>query len=370
MRKILFVICILLIQNDLISAQNHKKEIIEYLKKEMKEQGIPGLQVAVIKKNRVLFSESLGIANVEFAVPVTNNTKFSINSIAKIFTSVAIMQLVEQNKLQLEKPISTYLTSIPIDWGHITIKQLLSHTSGLPDIENSIGDGLISDKGQDSAWAKVQTLPLQFKSGEKFNYNATNYLLLQKVIEKIENLPFEKTVQLHQLNVAKMQHTKYANSYDVIGYKAPTYSFYTLDKTTGEYIKTNRLTELYEDFPTSFRTDAGVFTSADDMVQWTMALQNGKFLKNTDNIIKMWEPVKLNNGTYDGFGGVLNSYALGWPIINRKTHFAASAFGGGRASVTIYPNDNLSIILFTNLTGIETYTMTENISKFYFTEIN
>ena len=366
MKKIFLVICIFLIQTDLISAQNHKKEIIEYLKKEMKEQGIPGLQVAVIKKNSVLFSESIGIANVEFAVPVTNNTKFSINSISKIFTAVTIMQLVEQNKLQLEKPISAYLASLPMGWGNVTIKQLLSHTSGLPDIESSTGNGLISEKGQDSAWVKVQTLPLQFVPGEKFSYNATNYLLLQQIIEKTGRLPFEKNVQLYQLNVAKMPHTKYANSYDVIGYKAPTYSFHTLDKTTGAYIKSNRLTELYEDFPTSFRTDAGVFTNADDMAQWIIALQNGEFLKNKDNIMKMWEPVKLNNGSYDGFGGILDSYALGWPVINRKKHFAASAFGGGRASITIYPNDHLSIILFTNLTGIETYNIIENISKFYF----
>ncbi|OUL63914.1 serine hydrolase [Flavobacterium sp. AJR] len=366
MKNILLIICILLFQTDFIFAQNHEKEVISYLKKEMKEQKIPGLQIAVIKNNKVLFSKSLGIANIEFSVPVTNNTKFSINSIAKIITSVAIMQLVEKNKLQIEAPISNYLDSLPKDWGKITVKQLLSHTSGLPDIEASSGDGLISDKGQDSAWVKVQTLPLQSKAGEKFNYNATNYLLLQQIIEKISKLPFEKFVETYQFNVAKMNNTKYANSYDVFKYKAPTYSFHQFNKAIGDYIKTDKLTVTYEDFPTTFRADAGVFTNADDMARWVIALQNGDFLQNKENIRKMWEPTKLNNGSYDGFGGILDSYALGWPIINRKTHFAASAFGGGRASITIYPNDNLAIILFTNLTGIETYTITENISKFYF----
>ncbi|MCJ7932688.1 MAG: beta-lactamase family protein [Chryseobacterium sp.] len=101
-----------------------------------------------------------------------------------MFTSAAIMQLVERNSLQIEKPVSAYVEHLPEDWNKITVKQLLSHTSGLPDIQSPDGNGLISEKGQDSAWVKVQTMPLQSGRGEKFNYNATNYLLLQKIIEK------------------------------------------------------------------------------------------------------------------------------------------------------------------------------------------
>lgn len=368
MKNTVLFIVILLFQTPFIFAQKHEKEVIAYLQKEMKEQKIPGLQIAVIKNNTVLFSKSLGIANVAFGVPATNTTKFSINSNAKIFTAVAVMQLVEKNKLEIDQPIVTYLDSLPKDWNAITVKQLLSHTSGLPDIEASSGDGLISEKGQDSAWVKVQALPLQFKPGAAFNYNATNYLVLQKIIEKVGQLPFEKFIALYQFDVAQMKHTKYGNSYDVMASKAPTYSYYQLDKAIGDYIKSNSLTEVYEDFPTTFRADAGVFTTADDIAQWIIALQNGTFLQHPEHINTMWEPVKLNDGSYDGFGGLLNSYALGWPVINREKHFAASAFGGGRASITIYPNDHLAVILFTNLSGIETYTMTDHISKFYFKE--
>lgn len=366
MKNIVFAMCTLFFTTNSLVAQNHKKEIMGYLKREMKEQKIPGLQIAVIKNNKVLFSESLGIANVEFTVPVTHTTKFSINSIAKIFTAVTIMQLVEKGNLRIEDPISDYLDGLPENWGNITVKQLLSHTSGLPDIENEVGNGLISDKGQDSAWLKVQTLPMLSEPGEKFNYNATNYLLLQKIIEKVSQLPFEKLVEIQQLKPAGMSNTKYANSYDILGNKAPTYSFYHLDKATGNHIKVDRLTEIYEDFPTNFRTDAGVFTNADDMAKWIIALQKGMFLQQRESITTIWTPVSLNNGSYDGFGGILNAYALGWPIIKRTSHIAAAALGGGRASVHIYPNDDLAIILLTNLTGVETYTIVENVSKYYF----
>jgi len=212
MKNILFIISMLFFIAP-FSGQNHKKEVLEYLAKEMQKEKIPGLQIAVVKDSKILFSESLGIANVEFSTPVTNNTIFSINSIAKIFTAVAIMQLVEKNNLEIEKPISVYLDYVPEKWGRITIRQLLSHTSGLPDIESENGDGLIGDKGEDSAWVKVQTLPLLSDPGEKFNYNATNYLVLQKIIEKIGKLPFEEWVGNGQFRIAKMNNTKYGNSY-------------------------------------------------------------------------------------------------------------------------------------------------------------
>ncbi|MCD9616867.1 serine hydrolase domain-containing protein [Chryseobacterium gleum] len=366
MKNILFIVSMLFFTIVPFSGQNHKKEVLEYLAKEMKKEKIPGLQIAVVKNRKILFSESLGIANVEFSAPVTNNTIFSINSIAKIFTAVAIMQLVEKNNLEIEKPISVYLDDVPENWGRITTRQLLSHTSGLPDIESENGDGLISDKGQDSAWVKVQALPILSDPGEKFNYNATNYLVLQKIIEKMVELPFEEWVEKSQFRIAKMNNTKYGNSYDVMKNKAPTYSFYTLDKATGKHIKGNKLRELYEDFPTSFRADAGVFTSASDIAQWIIALQDGKFLQHQENVKKMWTPVPLNNGTYEGFGTLLNAYALGWPVIRRDAHFAVSALGGGRASVNIYPDDNLAVILLTNLTGVETYTIADNISKMFF----
>jgi len=69
---------------------------------------------------------------------------------------------------------------------------------------------------------------------------------------------------------------------------------------------------------------------------------------------------------YADYHGILNAYALGWPVIKREGHSGISAFGGGRASVSIYPKDDLAIILFTNLSGILTFEMVDEISKFYY----
>jgi CubicO group peptidase (beta-lactamase class C family) len=364
MKNLLFIVLIMLSHNFLL-AQNHEKEVSDYLQTEMQEQKIPGLQIGVIKNNELILSKTVGLSNVTFSIPAKDNTLFSINSIAKIFAATAIMQLVEENKLKIDQPISNYLDGLPSEWSAITIKQLLSHTSGLPDIEDANTGELVGGKGQDTAWILVQKMPLQFKAGESFSYNATNYLLVQKIIEKYSGLPFEKFIQKNQFDIAGMDQTVYGNSFDIIANKSPTYCFYHFDKAIGDYVKGEHLIETYEDFPTIMRADAGAFSTTNDIAKWIMALQSGKFLKKPSSIKTMWEPVKLNNGKYDGFGGILNGYALGWPVIIRENHPAVAPLGGGRASVAIYTKDDLVIILLTNLSGIPVAEMADHISKFY-----
>lgn len=361
-RLIIFIAPLLFFTNFDSVAQNKDGQVLEFLEIEMKENSIPGLQIAVIKNNEIILSESLGLSNVPFSVKANKKTIFSINSIAKIFASTAIMQLAEKGKLEIEQPISRFLSGLPTNWQNTTIKQLLSHTSGLPDIEDPSSGDLIGGKGMATAWVEVQKLPMQFKAGEEFSYNATNYLLLEKIIEKLSGMDFEKFVEQNQFKVAGMNKTFYGNSSLVIENKSPTYSFYYFDKAIGDYSLGEKLLEVNEEFP--IKADAGAFSTAEEIAKWIIALQTEKLLSRQTKD-KMWEPTKLNNGKYGGFGGLLNAYAFGWPVIEREEHKGVSAFGGGRASVTIYPKDNISIILFTNLSGLPTYELVEKVSEFY-----
>ncbi|MEB2776106.1 serine hydrolase domain-containing protein [Algoriphagus sp. D3-2-R+10] len=348
-----------------IKDNDYKEEVISYLKSEMDKKKIPGLQVAVIRNNEIILSESLGLANVPFAAEVTNESLFSINSIAKVFTSTAIFQLVERNEIQISEPISRYLSGLPEEWSPITIAQLLSHTSGLPDIEDPISGDLLGAKGEDLAWKKVQQIPLQFQAGEEFSYNATNYLLLQKLIEKYSTDGFEDFIKKNQFDVAEMNRTIYEDSFTVRENKSPTYCYYYLDKVSGEYIEGEQLLEVNEEFPDMLKADSGVFSTAEDMAKWILSLQGHKFLKKKESIAQMWNPIKLSNGEYGGFGGDLNAYALGWPVIHRNKHPALAPIGGGRASFIIYPKDDLAIILFTNLSGSDPVAMIEKIATYY-----
>ena len=122
----------------------------------MRKRNIPGLQVAVIRHGRIAMLGAYGVANLQDKVPVTDDTVFSINSATKSFTGVAVMQLVEDGKLALDAPVSRYLEGLPAAWQPVTIRQLLTHTSGLPDIliaPTGQGTGaLVGDGSEASAW--------------------------------------------------------------------------------------------------------------------------------------------------------------------------------------------------------------------------
>lgn len=314
-----------------------------FVKAQMQKRKIPGLQLAIIKNGKVIKTGNYGLANVQDSIPVSNQTVFTINSITKAFTGVAIMQLVEAGKLNLSSPVSAYLTGLPEEWKAVTIQQLLSHTSGIPDIVDEEESTLISPYGEQAAWRQVLTLPMDFKPGEKFSYNQTNYLLLGRIIDTLSGMPFTEFITKGQLQKAGMTKTINAGfgaTKDVIPHAAGGYVY-----------KKGKLNNMFFSFPPSLQTAAGMSSTATEMADWIIALQNKQFLKEKSSMVSLWTPAVLNNGKTGGFSGLLNGYAAGWPVISRQEHPAVAPVGGGRSAVFVYPNDDLSIIILTNLSG-------------------
>ncbi|HVW94417.1 MAG TPA: serine hydrolase domain-containing protein [Mucilaginibacter sp.] len=347
-------------------AQTPNEKTDRYLEDQLKERQIPGLQLAVIKGDHVVFSDAKGVADVAFQVPVSDSTIFSINSTAKIFAGVGLMQLVEAGKVRLDDPIGRHIDSLPQSWRNITLRQLMGHVSGLPDVEDERTDGLVGGPVESNAWQTVQGLPLLAKPGETFYYNATNYLLVQKVLERYSGQPYEAWVRKEQFSGAGMPRTFFANSDEVVANKAPTYSHYYRDPVSGEYKKISWLRQIHEIFPKMMRTDAGAFSTAQDLARWIIALKTGRFLKQLESLRSLWTPARLSNGKTEGFGDDFTGYALGWPVMDRKAHPALAAIGGGRCVVMVYPKDDITVILLTNLSGCAPEEMADVIAGFYF----
>ena len=120
--------------SSLVSAQSD--EVDEYIQSEMKKRQIPGLALVVIRGGEVIKMKGYGFANLEHDVPVTPDTVFELASVTKQFTAAAIMVLVEEDKIKLEDSISQYLPDSPEHWKGITVRHLLTHTAGLPSLEN------------------------------------------------------------------------------------------------------------------------------------------------------------------------------------------------------------------------------------------
>ncbi|UOQ75015.1 serine hydrolase domain-containing protein [Hymenobacter cellulosilyticus] len=121
---------------------------------------------------------------------------------------------------------------------------------------------------------------------------------------------------------------------------------------------------VFEVFAPILYTAAGLNSTADDLAHWVMSLQQGKLLK-ANNLAKLWTPVLLNNGQTGGFSRQLNGYAAGWPTVGRPEHRAAAAVGGGRSAVFVYPEDDLAVVVLTNLIGSNPDRFVDEIASFY-----
>ncbi len=190
----------------LASSVAEGDEIDDYIKQKMSDRKIPGLQLAIVRNNQIVKTANYGVANIQDSVAVTDDTVFTINSMTKAFTGVAIVQLVEQGKLELDVGISNYLTELPLAWCGLTIKQLMSQTSGLPSILGNWAN-LIDGLDFDTAWELVQKKPMEFTSDLKFKYNQTGYVLLGKIIDKVSGMPFVDFITQNQLNTVGIKKT-------------------------------------------------------------------------------------------------------------------------------------------------------------------
>lgn len=344
-----------------ISGLAQADEIDEYVKQQMSDRRIPGLQLAIVKDNKIVKTAHYGLANLQDSVPVNDQTVFTINSMTKAFTGVAIMQLVEQEKLNLDVGIAQYLDELPEAWQDLTIRQLMSHTSGLPTILGNWAR-LIGSPDFDTAWELLKQKPMEFKPDTRFKYNQTGYVLLGKIIDKVSGLPFVDFITTNQLNKVGMIKTAeagFAHFETVIPHQARAYT----------YVQTGELTNLSAEFAPPLRTAAGMTSSAKELAHWAIALHTNQLFDKTDSLKELWQPNKLKDGNTAGFNQLVNGYALGWPIIDRAEHPAVASLGANRSALVIYPQDNLSIVVLTNLSGSLPSTFIDEIAGFYIADM-
>lgn len=347
-RKVVLVIFAALCAANAAAAPSAANEVRSYLRSEMRDRGIPGLQLAVVKGGKIVMLESLGLAELAHAIPVTRRSVFSINSATKSFTGVAIMQLAEQGKLDLAAPVSRYLENLPAPWQPVTVTELLNHTSGLPDIVSQQSWQVAPASSWDAAWRQVQAMPVDFAPGERFRYNQTNYLLLGQIIDHLSGQPFTRFVGERQFGVAGMRHASYGDLQDVIPLKAPSYRRDADGKT---------MKLMVDDFPAFLRAGAGINASAEDLAKWIIALRDGKLLSPA-GLTRLWQRGRLNKGE-DG------PWALGWPVIRDGDYRAVAGIGGARSAFFVYPEQDLAVVILTNLAGAQPEQMIDVVASHF-----
>lgn len=319
-----------------------------YLRAQMEALKIPGMQIAVVQGGRITLERSYGTASIELGVPVTDKTVFSVNSIAKAFTGVAAMRMVEAGKLDLSAPVSAYLEGLPETWRAVTIRQLLSHMSGLPDVTRAP----TVETDADAAWAWVQAQPIRFPPGERFDYCQTNYTLILRVLNRLAGAEPDAPLGTPQFEAAGMGLTRYGDSTEIVPGKAPSYRF--ARSSPGE---AGVLKPAIERFLPFRRASSGLNSTAGDMARWMLALRDGR-LVGKGSLETMWTPAAFN-------GGERGQWGLGWIVLPRGDGRAVGMTGGGRAAFFYYPEQDVGVAILTNLAGAFPEDFVDRIASIY-----
>ncbi|RTZ08234.1 class A beta-lactamase-related serine hydrolase [Flavobacterium bomense] len=352
MKKTLLLIALLTVFNNIYSQEDKVDLAIKEL---IQKNKIVGLQLSVIKENVIVKTSHYGFANIQDSIAVNSQTVFSINSITKAFTGVAIMQLVENGKLNLEEPISNYLDKLPQTWQKITVEQLATHKSGLPDVWDSQGN-MLSEDGN-ILFENVKKLPLAFEPGKHVREGLANYMLLGMLIEKISGQSFEKFIMENQFKKAGMKNAMKAgigDFYNIINNSSRPYT----------YFRNNVLTNVYQPMPSNLLPAGGIYATATEMAQWVIALQTNQLI-NAENLKILLKPIELENGKPYEENGLLDRTSIGFSLSSRAENPIIASMGGARNALFIYPNKNVSIVILTNLMGSHPQAFIEEIAKLY-----
>ncbi len=330
-------------------AQDKAKQIDDLMRRYV-ANGMFNGSVLVVENGKVIFKKGYGLANMEWNIPNTPDTKFRLGSLTKQFTALLIMQLVEQGKLKLEGKITDYLTDYPKAAGDkITIHHLLTHTSGIPNYTNFPSFNTINRNRYKPAdfIKQFSDSTLEFEPGSAFAYSNSGYFVLGAIIEKVTGKTYEKVLQENIFTPLQMNNTGYDMSYKNLPRRAAGYERWNL---------------LYENAPyldMSLPYAAGsLYSTVEDLALWDQALYSDKLLSASSKAI-LFTPYK-------------SGYAYGWGVY--KTQIGQlkdsveamghqGAVNGFNTSVIRIPKNKHLVLLLNNTGFTNLDAMQNNILK-------
>lgn len=309
----------------------------------MRSHQIPGVVLGALRDGRLIKAAGYGWANVELRVPMSPASVFQSGSVAKQFTAAAIMMLVNDGKIGLDDPLSRYYPqarATPV--GAVTVRQMLTHTSGLPDIfgetdESSYDKGILDfrrDYTEEELLAKYLTLGLDFPPGERWSYSNTGYEILGFLIRRVTGEFYGDFLRQRIFGPLSMSATRIISEEDIVPNRVSGYRIIDAQLKNQEWIAPSLNTTA----------DGGLYTDLVDLAKWDAALYGEKLLPRS-SLELMWTPVRLNSGR-------THPYGFGWEVTAVNGHplyYHTGSNQGFCISISRYTADRLTIIVLTNL---------------------
>lgn len=315
-----------------IMAYTQKTEqsalIDRYVKEVMKINQIPGLALGIIKDDQVIFQKYYGTETLESNKKVDSHSMFRIYSTSKLMTNVGVFQLIEKGQLSLEDNISKYLENLPKEWQDVKIKHLLTHSSGIPNL--IAFNDILADDSSAKVIERLSREKMEFKTGNEFRYNQTNYFLLTLIIEKITGQSFEDFILNNQFPDSKNQIVFSSNAIENIPNRVVKYNYSPEKK---QYEKSTDISG------TRAHSANGIAITLPAFLKWSIHLSKNDFLDQKTKKM-MWQP-------FD-FGNKKDVFTYGWDI-TKVNNITSYNFSGGNVSVyKIYPQNNMAIVMMSN----------------------
>jgi CubicO group peptidase (beta-lactamase class C family) len=313
---------------------------------EMGRQKIPGVAVAIVSKGTVTLAKGYGEANVEHHVAVTPETVFQSGSVGKQFTSAAVMLLVEDGKIALTDTITKYFPNAPSSWRGITVRHLLTHTSGIPDYTTDAMD-YRRDYTEDELEKMAFGLTPEFPPGSRWNYSNTGYVLLGIIIHKASGQFYGDVLRDRVFGPLQMRSARIISEEDIVPNRAAGYTLVKGQLKNQEWVAPKLNTTA----------DGSLYLSLQDYIAWDRGLRAGKLLK-PESWATVNTPVTLTSGKRYPYG-------FGWSIdtvAGQLRIHHGGAWQGFQTYISRYMGDGLTIVALANLGGSQPVAIVDGIA--------
>jgi len=305
----------------------HADQIDDIVTVQLDRQHVPGASIAVLKDGKVVKAKGYGLANAELATPATADTVYQIGSVSKQFIAAGIVLLSREGKLGLDDTVGRFLDDAPAAWQSITLRQLMTHTSGLA--REVQGNELKVQPDIDAIRAGY-SLPLLFRPGEKMEYSNLGYFVLAEVITRGAGQPWPQYIDAKIFAPLGMKATRTTTTSGLVPNRSGGYMW-----VEGGYRNSPEIPNV--------RPSGAFLSSVNDLSRWAAALDSDVLFSREERSL-MWTPVKLNDGS-------TRPYGFGWRIENSDAHrqiHHAGTMPGYRAQISRFIDDGVTVIVLTN----------------------
>ncbi|QLY59829.1 serine hydrolase [Citrobacter freundii] len=357
------------------------KYIDQMIAEVMAKNNLPGLSMAIVQAPYIPRSAGYGLATLTNDELASTKTMWGIGPITQAFTAVAVMQLVEQGKLNLNNPVSKYIPGLPESWHNITILELMQHSSGIPDFR-SFGYKQAQKYTPAQLVDFVKNKPLEFKNGTDINASATDFILLGMAIENVSGMRYEDFVIKYQIEPLGLQSTQFAKDMPTKAYldrptpdkqhnqhakfKAEIAYINPVEPATGYVAAGEKLEPVSAIATDNLYAYGGLWSSAEDISKWDIGLAGSTLVKDKQLRDIIYSPAKLKNGK------VVPAMA-GWEFTR---HPGFLEIKGTTAGFSAYlsrftaGDELVCVTILTNKEGVDMTQVARDIAEAYKTGLN